>query len=81
MLLQFDITGMEWILGVGLMFGLALVMTMVKGGSAIHFLAWLMIFCGFVVSAGLLELWVLVLCLVVFTIALFIEFKNGGSVQ
>jgi len=80
MLLQFDITGMEWILGIGIVFGLSLVMTMVTKKTANTFLAWLLIFCGFTVATGLLPLWSLILCIIALTIGLFLEFKGGGSI-
>jgi len=79
MLLQFDITGMEWILGIGIVFGLALVMTMVTKKTPSAFLSWLLIFCGFVVASGLLPLWSLILCIIGLTISLFMEFKTSGG--
>lgn len=78
MIFQFDITGMEWILGVGIMFALALVMTMVTKKTPTAFLSWLLIFCGFVVASGLLPLWTLILCLIVLTVSIFFEFKPGS---
>ena len=79
MIFQFDITGMEWILGIGIVFGLALVMTMVTKKTMSAFLSWLLIFCGFVVASGLLPLWSLILCIIGLTVSLFLEFKVGGS--
>ena len=78
MLFQFDMTGMEWILGVGIMFALSMVMTMVTKKTATTFFAWLMVFSGFVVASGLLDLWVLILCIVVLTVSLFLDLKTGS---
>ena len=79
MLFQFDMAGMEWILGIGIMFGLALVMTVVTKKTATSFMAWLFVFSGFVVASGLLELWVLILCLIGLIIAVFFENRIRGN--
>lgn len=71
------IVGADWIIGVGLMFGLALVMTFLTQKSSIAFAVWLMIFSAFVVVGGLLPLWVLVLCIIFVVISLYIEMKSG----
>lgn len=78
MLFQMSIVGMEWILGVGIMFGLALVMTLVTKKTTVSFLAWLFVFSGFVVASELLPLWVLILTLIFLTISVFFEFKGGN---
>jgi len=69
--------GWEWMLGVGIMFGLALFMTMVTQKNSIAFSVWLLIFSAFVVVGGLLPLWVFILCLVFFIISVFFEMKSG----
>lgn len=55
----------DWILGMAIMFGLALVLTVMTYKDLETFFIFLTIFAGFVVWGGLLDLWVLVLCLVI----------------
>ena len=69
---------MEWILGIGIMFGLAFFLTFITNKNMVSFVAWLAVFCGVVVWAGLLELWTLILCIVFLVVVMFIEFSSGG---
>lgn len=79
---QISIVGMEWILGVGLMFGLAFVLNYITYNNTPSFFIFLTIFCGFVVWAELLPLWTLILCLMILVIILFFQMKSqGGSDQ
>jgi len=80
-LYQFDISGFEWMLGIGIMFGLALVMTILTFNNLSCFFVWLTIFNAFVVWAGLLPLWTLILCIVILTVVIYFEAinKNGGN--
>ena len=71
---------MEWILGIGIMFGLAFVLTFITERNMVSFIAWLTVFNAFVVWAGLLELWTLILCIVFLVVVLFLELKGGNSV-
>lgn len=66
----------DWLIGLGLMFGLAFVFTALTFNKFECFLIWLTVFCGFVVWGGLLPLWVLVLCLISLSSVIFIEIKN-----
>ena len=50
------------------MFGLALVMTYLTYKDTETFFIWLTIFSGFVVWAGLVDLWILIICLIVLTV-------------
>ncbi len=52
-------------MGLALMFGMALVLTYMTFRDLESFFIWLTIFAGFVVWGGLLDLWVLVLCFVI----------------
>ena len=70
---------MEWILGIGLMFGLAFVLTSMTRKDMTGFLAWLTIFNGFVVWAGLLDLWTFVLCMVFLIIVMYLDIKGRVS--
>ena len=80
MLLQFDITGMEWILGAGIMFGLAFALTIMTKRSEIAFTIWLVFFNVFVVYAGLLPLWTLYLCIILMIIAVFMNLRSPRGV-
>ena len=71
---------MEWILGIGLMFGLAFVLTFMTRKDMLSFLAWLTVFCGIVVWAGLLELWTLILCIIFLVLILYLDVKGGKEV-
>ena len=52
-LTYFDISGIDWMLGLGIMFGLAFVMTFLTESKELDsFFIWLMLFCGFVVWGG-----------------------------
>ncbi len=78
MILQFSIAGMEWILGVGIMFGLAFILNYITFNNTPAFFIYLNIFCGFVVWAELLPLWVLILCLMILIVILFFQMKSQG---
>jgi len=64
----------NWILGLALMIGLALLFTYITYKDIITFFVWLNIFGGFVVWSELLPLWIVVLDLVVLTLILFNTF-------
>ena len=82
MLLQFTIAGFEWVLGLGIMFGLALVMNYLTYKDNSAFFIYLTIFCSFMVWGGLLPLWVLVVCIMILTIILYMQLKSQrGSDQ
>lgn len=79
MIFQFDMAGMEWILALGIMFGLAFVLNALTFNEISSFFIWLTIFCAFVVWGGLLPLWSLVLCIIILTAILFFEMKDKGN--
>lgn len=76
MLYQYDVSGFEWMLGIGIMFGLAFVMTVLTFENMTCFFVWLTIFNGFVVWAGLLPLWTLILCIVILTVVIYSEMND-----
>lgn len=78
MLFQFDISGFEWMLGLGIMFGLAFVMTALTFKNMSCFFIWLSIFSGVVIWAGLLPLWVLILCILLLGVVLYLEVNDKG---
>jgi len=82
LLYQFDVSGFEWMLGIGIMFGLAFVMTVLTFSNMSCFFVWLTIFCAFVVWGGLLDLWVLILSIIITTVVIYFEIqtnKRGGE--
>lgn len=80
MFFQFDTpAGYEWLIGLGLMFGLAFVMNAITFNRTNSFFVWLVIFNALVVWGGLLELWTLVLCLIILTVVIFYEMKSSKS--
>jgi len=81
MLFQFDVSGYDWLIGIGIMFGLALVMNLITFNKTTSFFVWLTIFNAFVVWGGLLDMWTLVLCVIVLTIVIYMEVQRKGSVM
>ena len=81
MLFQFEITGFEWIIGLGLAFGLALIFTVLTSQDFNTFLVWITIFIGFTVWGGLLPLWVLIVCIILLVIVIYLEIKDKGSMN
>jgi len=76
MILQFGITGFEWLLGLGIMFALAMIMNIMTFKNLISFFIFLNIFNSFMVWANMLPLWSLVLNLIVLTLIIFFQFKS-----
>lgn len=81
MLLQFDTLTGNSLLGIGIMFGFALLFTYLTYRTMGAFLVWLTIFNAFVVWSGLLPLWTLILCIIFLTIVIFMGSKNIGGVE
>ena len=79
MLLQFEMAGYEWMIALGLMFGLAFVMNLITFDNMSSFFIWLTIFDAFVVWGGLLPLWTLVLCLILLTVVIYSEMRDKGG--
>jgi len=79
MLLQFDVLIVDNIIGIGVMFGMAFIMTMLtdEDMSLSTFIIWLMVFSGFVCWGGLLPLWVLILTLVMGSGILYLEHRRN----
>lgn len=68
----------SWILGIAIMFGLALVMTKLTFNDIESFFIFLTIFSGFVVWGGLLPLWILVLNLIILVIVISNSIRKKG---
>lgn len=70
----------DWLIGVGLMFGLAFVFNYLTFEDLIGFFAWLTIFSGFVVWGGLLPLWVLYLNIIILVLIMYFSMRERGLV-
>ena len=55
----------DWLLGIGIVFGLSLFLMVTGNQSLKSFITYMMIADGFVVSAGLLDVWTLILLLLI----------------
>lgn len=75
-----SIIGLEWIIGVGLMFGLAFIFMFLTKKTISSFFVWLVIFNGFMVWGGLLELWTLVLTLIILVAVIYLEVKGSSLI-
>lgn len=64
-------TPIDWIFGLSVMFGLALLMTISSQKTTESFFVWLTIFAAFVVWSGLIDLWILILLIVVLVVLVF----------
>lgn len=72
-------TEYNWILGLGLMFGLALIFNRITFESLSGFLIFLTFFNGFAVIGNLLPLWSLILNLVVLCFIMYFEINQKRS--
>lgn len=70
---------LSWILGIGIMFGLALVMAKLTFNDIDSFFIFLTIFSGFVVWSGLLPLWILIVNLVILVLLIAYRVKKGSE--
>ena len=70
----------DFMLGLSIMFGLSLFMTYLTSKDTETFFIFLTIFAGFVVWGGLIDLWVLVLCLIVLTLIMISKTKSNKGV-
>lgn len=72
-------TDLDWILGLSLMVGLAFFMTSITYKDTDTFFIWLTVFSGFVVWSGLIDLWVLIVCLVLLGFLIGSKIRKGGK--
>jgi len=70
----------EWLIGLGLMFGFALVMSTITFKSMESFFAFLLIFNGFVCWAELLPLWTLVLNIIILTFIMYLSITKRSII-
>ena len=79
LLYSFSIAGYEWILGLGIMFGLSFVMNYLTYNDMGTFVAFLTIFNAFMVLCGLLPSWTLIISLIISVVMIFIQIKAWDS--
>lgn len=77
MLLQ-SIVGFEWVLGLGIMVGLALILNYLTYKDNVAFFIYLTIFAGFMVWAELLPMWTLIICIMILTTIIYMQLKSQG---
>lgn len=77
---QIDIVGLEWILGIAIVFGLSLLFTIITVQELPVFLSFLTIFVAFAVWTNLLPLWSLILCVIVLIVLTYVELARKGGV-
>lgn len=70
----------SFMLGLAIMFALALFMSFLTSKDTESFFIFLTIFAGFVVWGGLIDLWVLILCLIILTLIIISKFKKNEGV-
>ncbi|KKM22777.1 hypothetical protein LCGC14_1621900 [marine sediment metagenome] len=66
-----------WIFALGVAFGLALVLTLLIEGDELAFMTFLMISIGFMTWGGLIDGWIFIVVLTVFSVLIALEFKKG----
>ncbi|MFX1501188.1 MAG: hypothetical protein ACFFDH_09525 [Promethearchaeota archaeon] len=76
MILQVSYASIEWIIGLGIMFGLALVFTLLTFRNVESFIIYLLMFNAFVVWADMLDLWTLVLNLIISSSIIYIDMRQ-----
>lgn len=69
----------SFMIGLSIMFGLSLFMSFLTSKDTESFFIWLTIFAGFVVWGGLVDLWVLVLCLIILTLIIISKNKRRSG--
>lgn len=76
MLFQYSLEGTEWIIGIGIAFGLAFIFSYLTYKDLPTFFVFLTIFDGFMVWCDFLPMWTLIICLIVLVIIAYIEIKG-----
>lgn len=81
MMFQINIDGMEWILGLGIVFALAFIFTLLTIQELPVFIAFLTIFDGFAVWTALLPLWTLIMFIIILTVVVYMEFAKKKVIE
>lgn len=79
MLMQYSSSDINWVMGLGIMFGIALLYTIILKGDMFTFFGFTYIINGLVVWGGLLEAWTLILNTIFIVILLFLKAREGVS--
>ena len=69
----------NWIIGLALIFSLSLFMSFMTDKDVETFFIFLTIFSAFAVWSGLLDLWILIVCLILLTVILIMNVKKNSS--
>lgn len=77
MIFQYSIVGFEWIIGLGLAFGLAFALNYLTFNDLRTFFIFFTIFIAFVVWANLLPSWTLVISIIVLVIIMYVPSNSG----
>jgi len=73
------LTEYDWMLAVGVIFGFSLLLTVMTYRNLASFIIFAMIISGFMVFTGLIDLWVLVLFIIIFTLMFIVHIKKDGG--
>ena len=68
-----------WLIALALVFALALFMTFLSDKQTDTFFIFLTIFVGFGVWAGVLDLWILILCIIIITLLIIMNIKSNAQ--
>ena len=80
MILQLSIEGYEWIIGIALVFVLALIFTIIIDAELYGFFAFLTFFDALVVWGALLPLWSLIVCVIMLTVSVYLKIQENRRV-
>jgi len=80
MILQLSVEGYEWVIGIALVFVLALIFTIIIDVELYGFFAFLTFFDVLVVWSGLLPLWSLVACVIMLTVSVYLKVQENRRV-
>lgn len=79
MIFQYSIEGFEWVLGLGIVFGLAFVFTMLTEQDLTTFFIFLCAMDTFAVMTGLLPFWTLVVFIIILVILIYMKLSEKGG--
>lgn len=78
-LLQFSMVGSEWILGLGIVFGLAFVFAILTKQKFEGFIIFVVMFMGFGVWSELLPIWTLIIGVIGITGIVYLNLRERGK--
>lgn len=79
MIFQYSIVGFEWVIGIGLTFGLSLLFNYLTKNDLRTFFIFFFVFTGFMVWAELLPLWSVIISLIFLIIIMYTTKQGGGN--